>query len=260
MIFTVPLQPGTTLANVVYLIITNGVAGSPTATGVTQPSATFPVFRVDTGATSLTGAEEILVYDTTDTTNNWNVANYQTYAASLTSATQIILTSPYTPTTSPSTIVPANPSKASVCRCYGTWTDISSISVDGVPMTLTLVAIDDTDSTLIYDLSSTTLKNTETGLLISDRVVDLMLVAGQLQNVNGDAFVDMNRTDYISGTPTGTHLQYLLTCDSLGAPMSMALLTAESPIVFTPVVFKLDTSTIGLSSGGTFDLSKKAVA
>jgi hypothetical protein len=259
MIFTVPLNPGTTLANVVYAWITNGVFGTPTATGITQPTASFPIFRVDTGATIPTGAEEVVVYDTTDTVNNWNVANFQQYAASITSAQQILLTSPYVPTSGPSTIVPGNPAKLSICRCYGTWNDVSSLSVDGVPMTLTLVAVDNVDPALIYDLSAITLKNTETGLLFADRVVTLELVAGQLENVNGDTFVDLTRTDYISGVPAGTHFQYLLTCDSLGAPMSMALLTAESPITFTPVVFKLDTSTIGLSSGGTFDLSKKAV-
>jgi hypothetical protein len=259
MIFVTPLQPGTTLANVRYAWITNGVYGTPASTGITQPTATFAIFRIDTGAVAPTGAEELVVYDSTDTVNNWVLADYKAYVTQLNNATQILLTAPYTPSSGPSTIIPGSPPALSICRCYGTWTDISALSVDGVPMTLTLVAVDNVDSTLIYDLSSTTLKNTETQLLISDRVVTLMLMAGQLQNVNGDAFVDLNRTDYISGIPTGTHLQYLLTCDSLGAPMSMALLTAESPITFTPVVFKLDTSTIGLSSGGTFDLSKKAV-
>jgi hypothetical protein len=259
MIFVTPLQPGTTLANVRWTWITNGVYGTPSSTGITQPTATFAIFRIDTGAVAPTGAEELVVYDSTDTVNNWNVVNYQAALTSLTSATQILLTAPYTPTGGPSTIVPGNPPALSICRCYGTWIDVSALSVDGVPMTLTLVAIDNVDPTLIYDLSATTLKNSETGLLISDRVVTLELVAGQLENVNGDAFVDLVRTDYINTAPTGTTLKYLLTCDSLGAPMSMALLTAESPITFTPVLFKLDTSTIGLSSGGTFDLSKKAV-
>jgi hypothetical protein len=69
----------------------------------------------------------------------------------------------------------------------------------------------------------------------------------------------MVRTDYISGAPTGTYLVYLLTCDELGAPASLALTSSITPIVFQPVLFKLDTSTIGLTTGGTFDLSKKAV-
>jgi hypothetical protein len=126
-------------------------------------------------------------------------------------------------------------------------------------MTLTLVAVDNVDPTLIYDLSATPMKNTETGLIIAERVVNLLLVAGQLQNVNDDLFVDLVRTDYISGAPAATTLKYLLTCDSLGAPASMVLLSVGSPVTFQPVLFKLDTSTIGLTSGGTFDLSKKAV-
>lgn len=258
MIFTVPLQPGTTLANVVYLWITSGAAGSPTSAGITQPSASFAVFRID--STPPTNAEEMVVYDSTDL-DNWNVADYYTVAAysKVTTAQQILLTSPYAPSTGPSTIVPGSPAALSICRCYGTWNDISALSVDGVPMTLTLVAVDDADPTLIYDLSATPLKNTETGLILAERVVKLMLVAGQLENVNLDAFVDLNRTDYISGKPTGTSLQYLLTCDSIGMPMSLQLIDSASPLTFTPVLFKLDTSTIGQTSSGTFDISKKAV-
>lgn len=257
MIFTVPLQPGTTLANVVYIWIAAGAAGAPTSSGVTQPSATFAVFRID--STPPTNAEEMIVYDSTDV-NNWNVAGYRAGLNALSSAQQILLASPYVPTSAPVTIVPAAPAANSICRCYGTWYDISALSVDGVPMTLTLVAVDNVDPTLIYDLSGTPLKNTETGLIVSDRVVNVTLVAGQLQNINDDIFVDLNRTDYISGIPTGTNLQYLLTCDPLGAPMSLALLNSTSPITFQPVLFKLDTTTIGVTQGGTFDLSKKAVA
>jgi hypothetical protein len=256
MIFTVPLQPGTTLANVVYLWIASGAAGAPTSVGVTQPSATFAVFRID--STPPANAEEMVVYDTTDL-DNWNVADYHAGISALTNAQQILLTAPYAPTSSPSTIVPGAPPQLSICRCYGTWNDISALSVDGVPMTLTLVAVDDADPTLIYDLSATPLKNTETGLILAERIVNVMLVAGQLENVNLDAFVDLNRTDYISGKPDGTNLQYLLTCDSIGMPMSLKLIDSSSPLTFTPVLFKLDTSTIGLTSGGTFDLSKKAV-
>jgi len=256
MIFTVPLQPGTTLANVVYLWIASGVAGTPTASGVTQPSATFATFRID--STPPAGAEEMIVYDSTNTAN-WNVAGYTAGAAALAGATQILLTAPYVPSTGPSTIIPGSPGTLSICRCYGTWIDVSALTVDGVPMTLTLVAIDNTDPTLIYDLSATPLKNTETGLIIAQRVANLMLVAGQLENVNLDQFVDMVRTDYISGAPAGTTLKYLLTCDEIGAPASLALVSSTTPLVFQPVLFALNTSTIGLTSGGTFDLSKKAV-
>src|SRR5215472_2573729 len=256
MIFTVPLQPGTSLANVVYLWIASGVAGTPTSSGVTQPSATFAVFRID--STPPAGAEEMFVYDSSNTAN-WNVAGYTAGMAALAGATQILLTAPYSPTGGPSTIIPGAPASHSICRCYGTWVDVTSLTVDGVPLTLTLVALDNTDPTLIYDLSATPLKNTETGLIIAQRIGNLTLVAGQLENANADQFVDMVRTDYISGAPTGTYLVYLLTCDELGAPASLALTSSITPIVFQPVLFKLDTSTIGLTTGGTFDLSKKAV-
>jgi hypothetical protein len=257
MIFTVPLIPGTTLANVVYLWIAGGIAGTPTSSGVTQPSASFAVFRID--STPPTNAEEMIVYDSTDITN-WNVAGYRAGLTALASAQQILLTAPYVPTTGPSTIVPAAPPNLSICRCYGTWKDISAQSVDGEPMTLTLVAVDITDPTIIYDLSTTPLKNRETGLIVAERVIHVMLVAGQLQNVNGDAFVDLNRTDYIDTRPENTTLQYLLTCDVIGAPMTLGLLSTESPIIFQPVLFKLDTSTIGTTTSGTFDISHKAIA
>jgi hypothetical protein len=257
MIFSVALAPGTALANVVYSWIANGAPVTATSSGLSQPNTSFAVFRID--STPPTGAEEMIVYDSTDLAN-WNVAGYLAGLSALASAQQILLTAPYTPTSAPSTIVPAAPAALSICRCYGTWIDVSALSVNGVPMTLTLVAVDDADPTLIYNLGATTLKNTETGLLIAERVVNLLLVAGQLENVNGDLFVDMTRTDYISGKPTGTTLKYLLTCDSIGAPASMSLLSVDSPVTFTPVLFKLDTSTIGVSVSGTFDLSKKAVA
>jgi len=256
MIFTVPLQPGTTLANVVYLWIANGAAGSATSAGVTQPSASFAVFRID--SVPPTNAEEMIVYDSTDLTN-WNVAGYRAGLSALASAQQILLTAPYVPTNLPSTIVPGNPPQLSICRCFGTWNDISAQSVDGEPMTITLVAVDQTNPTIIYDLSSTPLKNRETGLIVAARLVDLLLVAGQLQNDAGNNFVDLCRTDWITGFPTGTNLMYLLTCDIIGAPMNLALLSTDSPITFQPVLFKLDTSTIGTTSSGTFDISKKAV-
>jgi hypothetical protein len=257
MIFTVPLQQGTVLANVVYLWIANGVAGSPTASGITQPSSTFAVFRID--STPPAGAEQMIVYDSTNSAN-WNSAGYSVGTATLAAAQQILLASLWSPTNQPQTIVPANPAVQSICRCYGTWNDISTLSVDGVPMTLTLVAIDNTDPTLIYDMSATPMKNRETGLLIASRVANLMLVAGQLENTNGDQFVDMVRTDYITGAPANTTLQYLLTCDEIGAPASLSIISLSTPVTFQPVLFKLDTSTIGLTGGGTFDLSKKAVA
>lgn len=257
MIFTVPLQPGTTLANVVYLWIANGVASAATSSGITQPTTSFAVFRIDSAPP--TGAEEMILYDTTDN-SNWNVAGYRAGLSALADAEQILLTAPYVPSGGPSTIVPGSPAEDSICRCYGTWKDISALSVDGKPMTLTLVAVDDVDPTIIYDLSSTPLKNTETDLIVANRVINLMLVAGQLQNVNEDPFVDVNRTDYIEAAPTGTHLMYMLTCEVIGAPTDMKLLSADSPIIFQPVLFALNTTTIGVATGGTFDISQKAIA
>lgn len=73
MILTVPLQVGTTLSNVRYRWIVSGVEGSPLSAGITQPSATYPVFRFN--VTPPAGAEELIAYDTTDTTN-WNVGGY----------------------------------------------------------------------------------------------------------------------------------------------------------------------------------------
>lgn len=256
MIFNVPLAQGTSLANVVYVWYASGVPGTPTSSGLTQPSASFAVFRID--STPPSNAEEMVVYDVTNSAN-WNVAGYVEALNALADAEQILLTAPWVPGSGPTTIIPGSPAAASICRCYGTWTDISALSVDGVPMTLTLVAVDNVDPTIIYDLSAIPLKNTETTLILAERIVHLMLVAGQLQNVNEDPFVDMNRTDYLSGAPTGTSLQYMLTCDALGAPMSVTLLNADSPITFTPVLFKLNTTTIGVATAGTFDLSKKAV-
>jgi hypothetical protein len=243
---------------VLYEWIANGGLSASSASGVTQPDTNFPVFRIDTGAAAPTGAEELVVWDSTNL-SNWNTGGYRIaqIAALVGSAQNLYLSQPWVATTQPATIVPASAAQKSICRCFGTWTDVSALSVDGEPMTITLVAVDNTDPTLIYNLSAVTLKNTETGLLIAERTVNLMLVAGQLQNVNQDSFVDLNRTDYISGTPTGTTLQYLMTCDSIGAPMSMTLLSAESPVISQPILFKLDTSTIGVTLGGTFDLSKK---
>lgn len=256
MIFTVPLLEGTSLANVVYEWIVSGGPTSPSSSGVTQPDGAFAVFRID--STPPANAEELIVWDSTNIPN-WNVAGYIAGLAPLAAASQILLTAPYVPTTGPSTIIPGSPAVNSICRCYGTWKDISALSVDGEPMTLSLVAVDNVDPTLIYDLSATPLKNTETTLIVAERVISVTLLAGQLVNVNGDIFVDLNRTDYISGAPTGTNLQYLLTCDVIGAPMSLSLLSVTSPVTFQPVLFKLNTATIGVATGGTFDLSQKAI-
>ena len=73
MILTVPLQAGTTLANVRYRWIVNGVEGSELSSGITQPITDFAEFRFDVSPPS--GAEELIAYDATDSTN-WNPAGY----------------------------------------------------------------------------------------------------------------------------------------------------------------------------------------
>jgi hypothetical protein len=52
--------------NVVYAWISNGVYGTLHPAG--DATAAFPVFRIDTG-TIPTGAEELIMYDSTDTVN-----------------------------------------------------------------------------------------------------------------------------------------------------------------------------------------------
>src|SRR6266496_4763208 len=89
MIFNVALAPGTTLASVVYRWIAAGVIdGSATGTGITQPWASEPVFRVVT--TPPVGAEEIIIYDSTDLTN-WTLGGYRTELAAVGAAAQILL-------------------------------------------------------------------------------------------------------------------------------------------------------------------------
>lgn len=73
MIFTVPLQSGTTLSNVRYRWIAAGIEGSEQSSGITQPDVTWPLFVIH--ATPPANAQEIRVYDSTDS-DNWNVGDY----------------------------------------------------------------------------------------------------------------------------------------------------------------------------------------
>lgn len=77
MIFTVPLRTGTTLANVRYKWLAAGSEGPELVFGITQPDATFPIFRIEIDPPA--NAEELIVYDTTDTTN-WNIGDYDLVA------------------------------------------------------------------------------------------------------------------------------------------------------------------------------------
>lgn len=71
---TIPLQAGTTLANVRYYWIVAGVKQSVQSTGISQPDATFSLFEFD--VTPPSGADEIVAYDATDV-SNWNVGQYK---------------------------------------------------------------------------------------------------------------------------------------------------------------------------------------
>jgi hypothetical protein len=263
MIFTVPLQPGTLLANVVYRWIALGAIGAETATGITQPWSEVPMFRVS--STPPTDAEALVVYDSTNH-SNWNDGGYALakLLSSVGSAQQILLSQLWSPTSASQTIVPANAPDLSIARCFGTWKNVSAGDLDGIPATFTLVAQDNTDPTIIYDLSTTPLKNTETNSLIGQRVVNATLVGGQIQDVNGNPYVDLIRTDYIVAgadipLPASSAVKYLLGCTELGAPGGFQILS-ETETPPTPVTFKLDTSTLLQTASGTFDLAKKVVS
>jgi hypothetical protein len=263
MIFPVDLQPGTTLANVVYRWTAAGAIGAELATGITQPWSDVPVFRID--ATPPADAESLVVYDSMDH-SNWNDGGYALakLLSSLGSAQQILLTQLWTPTSASQTIVPANAPDLSIARCFGTWKNVSASDLDGIPVTFTLVAQDDSDPTIIYDLTATPLKNTETSSLIGQRVVNASLVGGQIQDVNGNTYVDLVRTDFIvagadTPLPVGSHLTYLLGCTELGAPSGFQIL-AETETPPVPVTFQLNTTTLLQTSSGTFDLAKKVVS
>lgn len=254
MIFTVPLQPGTVLANVLYDWIANGAMVGASSAGVTQPSASFPVFRIDSEPP--TDAEEIVVYDSTDLTN-WNAGGYRKGLSAVGDAEQILLVNLWPGGAGPAVITPAVAAQNSICRCFGTFYNLSALSADGLDVTFTLVQVDATDPTIIYDMSGTLIRNKETGQLITDRVVTAKIVAGQLQDALDNAYVDLVRTDYMldSAGAVMPRMKYLMNSPALGAPTGLALSTESSP-VFAPVTFMLDTATIGPTIKGTFDISK----
>jgi len=255
MVFTVPLAPGTSLANVVYVWIISGAASAPSSTGLTQPSASFPVFRIS--MTPDPNAEEMIVYDSTNL-NNWNVAGYRAGLAAVATAQQVLLVNLWPGGAGPAVIVPAPAAVNSICRCYGTYNNLSAISANVISVTFTLVQVDAVDPTITYDMSSTLVKNKETGQLFVDRVVEASIVSGQLLDVNENPYVDLCRTDYLQDQD-GVNLarmRYLMTCAELGAPAGLSMSTAGSPGPPQPVTFVLDTSNIGVTVKGTFDLSK----
>src|SRR5215471_7056889 len=93
MIITIPLYPNTLLANVRYFWIANGVEGPPQSSGITQPDTDRPIFRFD--VTPPGGAEEIVAYDNTAPTTNYNVGQYRIAAlAPVPPGPPIVLTIP----------------------------------------------------------------------------------------------------------------------------------------------------------------------
>jgi hypothetical protein len=87
MILTVPLQPGTLLANVRYRWLAAGAIGAQLATGISQPSGDWPVFRFDVEPPE--DAEELIAYDELDL-GNWNTGSYKIAAAANLTAAAVI--------------------------------------------------------------------------------------------------------------------------------------------------------------------------
>jgi hypothetical protein len=256
MIFTVPLRLGTVLANVRYKWVAAGAIGAAQTSGITQPDTNFPVFRIS--CTPPASAEEVEVYDNTDLTN-WNVGGYAGAVVrdGILGASQLILGQLYSPTQVTMQIVPANPASRSIVRCYGQFTDLNNNTVSG-DIVLTLIAQDNDDPTIIYDLSGIPLINSDTKLLLASRVVFANLVAGQLQDINANAYLDLVRTDYITSSqlPGNSTVKYFFQCDALGAPVGISQIGAGN-IGLTPILLQLNTATIGVPNGGTFNLAAK---
>ena len=258
MIFTVPLQPGTSLVNVLYKWLVSGAFLAPTSSGVTQPDTNIPYFRIDTGGNPPAGAEGLVVYDSTALSTNWNNSGYQPGVAALANAQQILLATLYTPGAGVFTLTPAPSTSQSIARVYGTFYDLSSVSVDGITATFALVQVDANDPTITYDMSATLVRNKETGQLVTQRVITANIVLGQLQDVNANAYVGLTRTDYMldqNGIAL-PRMRYLLTCPQLGAPVGLGLLATAGPIAFLPVTFVLDTTNTNVSGAGVLDISK----
>jgi hypothetical protein len=92
MIISIPLQHGTPLANVRYRWIVNSVEQAEQSSGISQPDIAFPLFLFN--VTPPVGADEIVAYDYTDV-NNWNVGQYDVFAAVGPPGPPIIITVPF---------------------------------------------------------------------------------------------------------------------------------------------------------------------
>lgn len=239
MIFTVPLAPGTVLANVVYEWLISGVPSAASSSGITQPDSNFAVFRISSVPDP--NAEEMIVYDTTNLAN-WNVAGYRAGLNALAGAQQILLVNLWPGGAGPATIVPAAAAHASICRCFGTFYYLGANAADGITVTFTLVQVDATTPSIVYDQSATLIKNAETGQLITERVINATITAGQLTDQYGNPYVDLCRTDYMNDQ-NGVALprmKYLMTCSNLGAPQGLNMTTSAGPAPLSPTTFVLD--------------------
>jgi hypothetical protein len=256
MIFTVPLAPGTILANVVYEWIISGAPTVASASGVTQPDSKFAVFRINIPTVD-PNAEEMVVYDSTNTAN-WNVAGYRAGLNAVAGAQQILLVNLWPGGAGPATIVPAGPAVNSICRTYGTFTNLSAMQSDGIELTFTLVQVDAVDPTIIYDMSAVLVRNSETSQLLTERIVTATLLNGQMTDEYGNAYVDLTRTDYMQDQNKAIlpRMRYLMTSAELGAPGGLSMSVPGGPGPIKPTTFVLDTSNIGAATGGTFDISK----
>lgn len=257
MIFTIPMQQGTLLVNVLWKWLVNGAFQAPSASGITQPDVNFPIFRIDTGAAAPTGAEELIAYDSTDNTN-WNAGGYRAGFAALASAQSILLASLTTPGAGTYVLTPALSAAQSIARVYGNFSDIGANLVDGTTVTLTLIQVDPNDSTIITDMSGTLIKNKETGQLAAQREITGQIVGGQLQDLNGNGYISLLRTDYMydQNSVALPRMRYLLTFPEIGAQVGLFLLNSSGPTSFQPVSFVLDSTNLLMPGAGSLDLSK----
>ena len=92
---TIPLYPGTLLANVRYYWIVLGVRQPTQSSGISQPDSTIPMFVFS--VTPPAGADEIIAFDATAPTTNWNPGGYKNIEVGPVPPPAIITAPPYGP-------------------------------------------------------------------------------------------------------------------------------------------------------------------
>lgn len=181
MILTVPLATGTLLADVAYRWIIDGAIGSQLTAGITQPSASFPVFRID--ATPPDDAEELIVYDTTDLTN-WNAGQFLVGKLRVGAAT------------STAVVVPGAPVDVSLCRVYGYLETLDNQPAVNVTVTFRLISGPAKSERIIVGPEISTKTDSQ----------------GRVANSAGDPWIDLQRNDLL--TPSDT--TYRVNCAKAG--------------------------------------------